>query len=590
MKKILISFMCALLLFSGCAKKEDVVTNGGNVQLNQKQIEFDELMVEIFIDYISQDAMTLHYNLENPEVYGIRISEYSLGELSVESDQKFYEQLNDWKTKLSKFKVKSLTSTQQTDYEMIMNYIEMQLAFKDLDFFSHLFSSSSGLTSNLTTIFMEFSIYQESDFDMYLALLEDVDRYLDDGLKYTQQQVEMGLFMQDFSVDKTVAEIDKFISKVNDNELIVSFEDKLESFDLSKDKKEAYSAQNKKVIIEEVIPAYQKVKQQLLDWKGTAKATGGYATIENGKKFYSALFQYKTGVSGSIDTLFKQGNAKIQELMNGLYSLMMSDDGLYDRYINNEFELKEPVDILQIYQSKLLEKYPQGPVVTYRAEYLDPTIANANTSAYYLIPPFDKIEDNIIRINPINKTNTSQLYPTLAHEGFPGHLYQTTYYLATEPNPLRTVFDSLGYVEGWAMYTEVNSFEWLLPDDPKLSKFLGIDIYYPMLVQAMVDIGVNYYGWTEAETKQYLEQYGKMYGFEQDEVVKILYESSISNPGMFLPYGVGLLKMDTLRTKAEKQLGEKFNEITYHQAILENGALTFDLLEKKVEAYIKENN
>ncbi|MBR5207520.1 MAG: DUF885 family protein, partial [Erysipelotrichaceae bacterium] len=199
-------------------------------------------------------------------------------------------------------------------------------------------------------------------------------------------------------------------------------------------------------------------------------------------------------------------------------------------------------------------------------------------------PPYDAITENVIKINPTSaKGNSLTLYPTLAHEGFPGHCYQTTYYYATNPHPIRTLVDNFGYVEGYAMYIESYAYQWLLPNDPNLAKFLDLDTELNYLLQALIDIGVNYEGWGKEEVGKFLREMGFS---DSAELIKSLYEYVISDPGLLLPYGIGLVEMNELRKAAENALKDKFNEIEYHKVILEAGPMYFDLLEEKVNNWI----
>lgn len=80
--------------------------------------------------------------------------------------------------------------------------------------------------------------------------------------------------------------------------------------------------------------------------------------------------------------------------------------------------------------------------------------------AFYMIPPVDVTDSNVIYLNNSQITDNLTLFTTLAHEGYPGHLYQQSAFSATKPDPLRQTMNFLGYVEGWATYAENMSYEW----------------------------------------------------------------------------------------------------------------------------------
>lgn len=589
MKKITLIFLAFLLLIqTGCSSKpknEEIVCS----EYTEVQLQFNNALMEMFKETVSSDALTLHYKLIDPSLYDIELKEVSLGSLKEEDLKKVDQSILDDLSIINQFDKKQLTKTQQVDYEVVKNYLEIQAMSIGLDEYSILFSPSSSITSALMTNFTEFRFYQKKDIEMYLTLLKDVQRYLNEALDFTSKQVDLGYFMNNVGIEDTISSIERFISKESDNELIVSFNHKLDDFDgLDEAEKEVYKKQNEEIVYQTVIPAYQTVKEALNSYKNTRKTEGGYANLPEGKKYYEVLLRNSVGYLGDIDELFDEGEEALEDLSKSMMKLLIKDSTLYDRYIDqaSAFEKLDPEEILRQYETLLTQSYPQGPSVSYTAEYLDPSIANDYTIAYYLIPPIDDITDNVIKINPKHTSDDlATLYTTLAHEGFPGHCYQKTYYFNTNPNPIRTIYDFLGYDEGWAMMTELDALPWIL-DDQALATFLAAETYYLYLIQAMTDVGVNYYGWNLQQLQKWLEEYGSMYGLEADETVEALYNSAINDPGLLLEYGFGLMKMLTIREEAMDELGKKFDSVEYHQLILENGSVPFDIMEEIVEDWI----
>jgi len=575
MKKIWLSCL-ALVLLCGCAQTSSKNQEETEVSMTQIQLDFEEFLDREYTDTVSSDALTLHYSLKNPEAYKIEAPELTLGEVDDESIVEGEQEIREVMKELESYDPEDLTARQKDDWNMLHEYLDIQLRFEGLSYYQNLFSPAQSVTDALITNFVEYKFYDEQDVKDYLVLLEDVPRYLEECIEFTKKQSSMGLFMTDFSVDSTVAEIDKFLSKEGDSALIVSFENKLSNAEFDTD---AYFKENRTIVNEKILPAYQWVKQQLEALKGTA-VFETLAETEEGKAYYEALYYYKSGSSLSPSKMLEKGKEVLLEVLQEYMQLMYTDETLVNRYMSVQFEEEEPEKILNNYQKKLLKHFPEGPEVTYTAEYLDPSITNEATIAYYLIPPFDFITDNVIKINPLaTKGDTVTLYSTLAHEGFPGHCFQTTYYYDTNPHPIRTIVENQGYIEGYAMYVEMYSFEWMLEEDPNLARFLALDTELNYLLQALVDIGVNYEGWGKEGIRSFLKEYGFV---DSDEMVNSLYEYVVSDPGLLLPYGIGLLEMNELRKDTEEKLGKRFDEAEYHRTILEAGPMYFDLLKEKI--------
>ena len=227
-------------------------------------------------------------------------------------------------------------------------------------------------------------------------------------------------------------------------------------------------------------------------------------------------------------------------------------------------------------KNKIKENYPEAADVNYVVDYLDPSIAGEYTVAYYLIPPVDNYEENVIRVNP----SCTDLYSTLAHEGYPGHLYQTTYSLAHNYHPIANTLSYIGYTEGWAVYVEMDSFNMMdldLSDDE--ITLLQMDTYLTHYLVCYADIMVHYDGASQEDIADFMYQYGLNGNY--------IYELVLQEAGTYLPYGMGYLQMSALQQKTEKALGKKYNAKEFHEVVLNAGDCSFDYLEQQVNDYIK---
>ena len=145
---------------------------------------------------------------------------------------------------------------------------------------------------------------------------------------------------------------------------------------------------------------------------------------------------------------------------------------------------------------------------------------------------------NTIRINRSSTADGIELYTTLAHEGYPGHLYQSAYFNDREPVPVRRLLACGGYNEGWGLYSELYaySFDNGLPEAVKplmrCSEASSYGLY------ALLDICIHYDGWDLATTTSYLEN---SYGFTDPESAREIYLAIIDNPGNYLKYYTGYL-------------------------------------------------
>ena len=222
--------------------------------------------------------------------------------------------------------------------------------------------------------------------------------------------------------------------------------------------------------------------------------------------------------------------------------------------------------------------------VKYTVSYLDPSIASPSVSAYYVTPPVDDLSNNVVKINGDNVSDVNDLYSTLAHEGFPGHLYQTVeYYSHDSISPLRYITDPIGYTEGWAMYAETLGWS-VAPVSKNAAAMQCVSITMNYVLDAAADLGVNGLGWSVHDLEKYLDDLGF-----NSEIAQDLYDFVTLQPGVILPYGYGVAKILTLRQEVRTELGDDYSVSEFNECILKGGARPFQKVEADVDQMLKEH-
>ena len=201
---------------------------------------------------------------------------------------------------------------------------------------------------------------------------------------------------------------------------------------------------------------------------------------------------------------------------------------------------------------------------------------------------------NTIRINRSSTADGIELYTTLAHEGYPGHLYQTVYsslVCDTQTLPIRKLFSYGGYVEGWAYYTERISYEYaaqvLAEAEGSLGSSYPAALLCTLLAQqrdlqinlfCLLDLSLHYYGAEESELLRSLESFGL-----SEEQSERIYDYLRTAPAVYLKYYVGYLEMNALKKRAELQWSDNFSLLRFHRFVLEAGPSDFENLTKRLK-------
>lgn len=536
---------------------------------------FSEFEDELFQEMMSEDYTTLHFSLRDYQKYGIEKPEVNIGDASWDEYEDSVEDCDEYLKKLQSFDYDSLSETEQKDYRTIAFYLERNKELNSYPYFDWAFNSAEGVIDNLLTTFTEFVFYEKEDIDDYLTTLASVPAYLDQCLENTKKQAAEGYFLTDAMLKETEDAIAKFVDKKDDNELIKIFDENIDAFDgLSAEEKEAYKKKNQEIVLNAYIPSYEKVAEELQKLKGARKADYNVSSLDGGSEYYAALARYKTSIDADVETILDICTQYIEKSVDELYDIMQNHSEVTEETL--DFDSAE--DVLS-YLEGHLDAFPALDKVYYNVQYLDPSVANDSIVAYYLSPPVDDMRDNVIKINGDNVSDVIDLYTTLAHEGFPGHLYQTNYYIQQQPSLLRTQLTMMGYQEGWGMFAEGQALH-VSGLSEYASEYQKINIELNYVLSAAVDLGVNGLGWSTKDVSKYLDRLDL-----NSSIAKDLYDFATLQPGTILPYGVGIAMFELLEKKAKNALGNDFDQKAFNEVLLNDGNRPFEVVEDDVNAY-----
>lgn len=561
------------------------VTTETAVSAAADNTEFNEFLKEEFIDSVSDNTLSLHYSLKNPAAYGIDL-EPTFGDLDFTNTEQDIKDLKETLTKLSAFDYSTLSAKQQLDYDIIKTYIEDNLETTDFDLYGSGLGTVSGVQCNMPINFAEYKFYVERDITDYLSLLTQIPDYFKAVLDFEQKRIDAGLGLQDFQLDKVIEQCESVLKSKETNYLITTFEDRIDAFEGIDDaKKEEYKKQNKDAILNDVLPAYESMIDTVKTFYGKAKIDGGLAKLPDGKEYYEKLVRYDTGSAKNIDEIITLLDESMQSAVSMMYAAATADYEGYTSYFDDDavnYGSEDPGVLLDTLKLAMMEFYPEGPQTQYTIKYVEKELEDSLSPAFYMVPPIDDTVENVIYINN-GSTDKSGLFTTLAHEGYPGHLYQTNYYNSTNPAPIRSVMNFNGYVEGWATYVEMQS--------PELFTFPEHNAAYTLMEKSMtklnlvvssrVDVGVNYEGWSLDDVKTYLNENGL-----NESIAKEIYEYVICEPANYLKYCVSALEFMELQDYAKTQLGDAFDMKEFNKALLDCGPCQFEYVKRSVDNYI----
>ena len=556
----------------------------------KEQQEFEQYLDDYFKDVVTDDTLTYNYTIKDGADYGLEEPEVTLGDpgMTAEEIGQDKEEFEGWVKKLDAIDRSCLTEDQKLTYDVLDEYFEVSAGIFDNVYLYEPFSPMRGLQANIATNFTDYRFDDKGDVERYIELLGQIPDYFAEYLDFEQEKSEKGYFMSDAVCDKVISQCKDFVADKENHFMVTTFNDNIDALDFLTDEEKAeYKEANKQAVENSLLPAFENVAAVLSGLKGTGTNDGGICNYDGGKEYYEYLLKNFAGTAKSPEEVIDMLDTELQKLMVSLYQYYLGNQAAYEYFASNYDSMFAETD--QMTASEMVDKmmetasehYPDAGTINYKAEALDKNLETImdDVLAYYMAPAIDDPDNNLIRVNGLH---TDGMWTTLAHEGYPGHMLQNAYYMSTDPEPVRTLMNFLGYKEGWAMYACYDSLYYYEYEEPEygdtIAALYQLNDEMSYLMMGRVDLGINYEGWTLQDTADYLTKNG-MDGSAAQE----LYTTMVGDPAVYQSYSTGYYAMKELRDYAEEKMGDDFDLKTFNTIILETGPCQFDILKEQVD-------
>lgn len=543
---------------------------------------FSEFCTTLFREEMKSNTMNLHFTLKDPKAAGIDSYEITLGSLSGDSPHNQARQLKKLSEELKKYSHRSLKGKDRLTCRLLSDYISRQQNLAAYPYYDEPLTPSGGVTSQLPVLLAEYTFRNTRDIKDYLGLLSQIDTYFLGILDYEQKKADAGLFMSDEACLKVIEGCEVFTEHPDDNFLIDTFSNRLNAMDgLTDTQKNAYLKQHSKVLSDHVIPAYSQMIKGLTMLLGRGHNNWGLCNFPEGKAYYEAVVSADTGCDDSVEDLFSQiAKARREDLMF-CQNLLEKNPKLASQSPKPDAALKEENAMISRLQKEILTDFPAPPQTDVEICHVDPALSEYLAPAFYITAPIDDISHNRIYINDAKNDTDIYYFTTLAHEGYPGHLYQTICTSSYGAPEVLSLLNYPGYTEGWATYTEMQAF-YYAGLDQDLASLLQHNQAATLSLYATADIGIHYFGWEKEKNAAFWREYG----VDNTATVKRITDLILEEPGNYLKYYVGYLKFRQMREQLALE-NKSFSVSAFHEAILRTGPSPFSVLEETVRDQLK---
>lgn len=544
---------------------------------------FDTFAEAVFCEEIAQNMINLHFTLAHPENFGIVDYEVTLGDLSIGSVTDSYARTENYLATLNTFNKNDLPLSKQLTYDVLENNFTFSLKMAPYVLYDEILTPSSGIHAQLPVLLEEYCFYDEQDVKDYLSLLATTKDYFSQIVAFEKERIAAGLFMADYSCESVISQCKDFVAAADNHFLIETFNKRIYELDgLSDEARNTYITENEKLIKEDLVDAYHYLANEMTAFLGSGSNEQGLCYFPDGRNYYELLVYYYTGNEKEVPEIQKMiSDARTEALLN-CADLASEDPDIYNKCDAAVLEKKDAASTLDELKIDLMQHFPAAPETSYTVNYIDECIAEYVAPAYYIIPPIDDYSKNSIHINAQTDSTSLDYFTTLAHEGFPGHLYQTVMSYEADIDLVRNLLYYGGYTEGWATYVEMISYQYA-DVDANVSSFLQNNQSALLSLYASTDLGIHYDGWSREETADFWRDYG----ITDKSTLNWIYEYIVGEPGSYLKYYVGYLEFLELKEYAMETFGRDYNDIAFHQALLDIGPAPFAIIEEYLDDYYK---
>ena len=595
MNKYLLSLTICIFFVSSCASVE--VTSNDVKDEKESSLEVDEN--QKFLDFLEADwEKTLSNNPLFATYTGDKRFNDKINPNTIDQFEK--DRLSDLESlkKLNSIDYDKLNPDNKLNYNLKKFDIESDLNLSQFPIYYLRLNQRGGIQSFYET--GNRLVYQsKEDYYDWLNRLNQFSENILNFLEINKQGLQNGYTQPKLVTQGVISQIDAIInSDINSNPYLKVFIEADETL-LSQNEKLELINDAKELIINKINPAYIKLNNFLKNiYLVNSRDTIGIKDIPDGKKYYEQLAKHYTTTDLTPDEIHDIGLREIQRIRAEMEEIIDSVnwDGNFESFLNYlrtspRFYYDNPDDLFDAYLimsktidpllPKLFNVFPRAPygVIPIPAES-----APFTTTAYYNSPSPGRPGYFYANLYKPDSRPKYEIPVLTVHEAVPGHHFQISLAQELENVPTFRKYQGItAFVEGWGLYSEELGEYINLYDDP-YDKFGQLTYDMWRAIRLVVDTGMHYKDWTRDDAiNLFIENSAKSILDIENEV-----DRYIAWPGQALAYKIGQLKILELRSKAEKELGEKYDIKDFHDEVLKRGSLPLDLLEYYIDEWINQ--
>ena len=575
---------------------------------NPKNEVFEAYMDEFLIELFRGDQMAINYSFNDYKSYGIEHQEAAISKyvksLNWEKEQEELQLLIDEITALGEY---NLSYEQIDTLDIVLGYLcYINSITEKMNYMGNNYLGSYlGYQCDLPLELSEYKFREEQDIIDFISCVNSTLEAFESYYQYTADQIEYGTATPNYVIDNIIDQCVDFVEMGEDNFLIGIFNEKIDNitFELKEHTLEEYKTMAKDAIVGNMTAAYQYLIDNLPKLKDKATNEGGLAQYgEEGVAYYEIMMEYVLGLDDfDCEEAIKFFEHKLysieSDIMDVIYNAQKMSSKEYNTFVAaatgngphfSNYTFEEIITYFKEISTQLVPELSDMPEISIK--YVPESLMNSFSPAAYFISPLDETKYESIYLNPLHTNDYNYIFTTLAHEGYPGHLYQNVYSKHLDINDVRKVIKCNGYLEGWATYVEQEAYFFATNYTSQALKYalqyLQLNEAYNLCINAICDLVIHYRGLNLEDFVSYLSSI--ISGDLSIDNVKNLYFQLAEIPSNFSMYAISYTIIDELNNVAEEKLGSLFDIVAFNKVILDCGAAPFDIVIENVYEYIND--
>ncbi len=575
----------------------------GFYSANTPSARFHKAGEQLFLEEMLANTLNMHYTIAHPRDYGIKDYEAVLPAYHKEAHKKNVTALANQLAFFQGLDTTKLSPEDAYTLQLLIPYLKNTQDLNRYPYYEEPLSPSSGMQSQLPILLAEYTFRCKRDVDDYLSLLDQTDEYFAGLLAFEQEKAAEGLLMPAVSLEKVIEQCDTILCndvlEEGTHFLQTTFEERLlpllEQGIITQEDADYYLQQNDRLLSMVMLPAYETLKDGLLNLKDDTIPLSGLASKPAGKQYYEQLLISQTGSYQPVEEIKQMLTCQLDSEFNHLVSLLVqyeeADLNRLQNALSTDFPYEDAAAMLKALTSRMGNEFPplqangeNAPSV--KVKNVSKNLEEYCAPAFYLTPPLDDTANNVIYINQKNSPCGLELYTTLAHEGYPGHMYQSVYsnnlLSKQDCGPMRQLLWYGGYLEGWALYVEFLSYDCASKELAQkgasdLAEYIQIEKHnrsMQLCLYSLLDIMIHYENASYSQVHKTLASFG----ISSPESTAAIYEYIVEEPVNYLKYYLGYLEILSLQEEAKTLWADQYTNYAFHDFLLTYGPADFSTL------------